>query len=250
MEIETFAPGHAFDAAFRATRFTDWQIDDLLRFWDSHRVSNPSERLLFVLDDQDQASYTSSHAQFTVGLSHFDEAILSDPEKAAYHETYRLTPERHVEVVRNNLAPLVAELSFDLSWENLLPVDEEEIELVLANRNPPITFTSRPLCLHVPVTEPSDAIIGAPNGYFAGDLTPAQNYVLAEHLRTEHGYELMGLGSFLIAFVRAEPASFKQAKAALDSIGWMYARWDEDTAERLTNEVLGSRVLVLSYRGS
>ncbi len=175
---------------------------------------------------------------------------MSAEELATYNETYRLTPERHVEVIKNNLDPVVAELSFDQTWSQLLPIDEEEVELLLANRNPAITFTGRPLCLHVPVPYPTDAIVGAPNGYFSGDLTPAQNYVLAEHMRTEHGYELLGLGSFLIAFVRPEPATVTEAKAALDSVGWMYQGWNEAAAQELAEQVSGSRVLVLSYRGA
>ena len=119
-----------------------------------------------------------------------------------------------------------------------------------------LAFGQTALALHVPVTHPSEALFGAPNGYFLGDLTPAQNFVLAEHLRINHAYELMGLGASLIDFIRADPADKDDVAAVLDSVAWLYRDWNDTSGEwhdpvpGLKASATGSRLLFLGYSGA
>lgn len=251
--MQSLSPNEGFEAAFSATRFSDWQLNDLLVFWDNHHAHTSEERLLFILDDKKQAAYTS-FCVLTSGprLGRFDMTALTPQDLAEFNERNHLSPHRQAAVVRANLKPLLTDLNFDGTWASI----SLDCDLVATNRDPALAFGQTALALHVPVTHPSEALFGAPNGYFTGDLTPAHNFVLAEHLRLNHAYELMGLGANLIGFIRPEPADEDDVAAVLESVAWLYCGWNDTSGEwhdpvpGLMASIVGSRLLFLSYRGA
>ena len=88
-----------------------------------------------------------------------------------------------------------------------------------------------------------------PNGYFSDDLSPMQNYLLAELLRTEFGLELFGLGSFLAGYLRTEPFSRAEAKELVERVRDLLYELSDAGATKWVEATIGRRWFVLSYCG-
>lgn len=249
MKIEVRAPGTHWSSDVGGYRITEWSdVDELLAFRDERRVAEPATQLLFVLDDGGQAAYTSGHACDMHKLCPIDPEALPADERALYEEGGRLTAERWASVVVPRLRALAEEstLSFDVQ---LISIADSDVALLELYRDPSRAFQSPLDCLAVRAAEPSMAIAALPNGYFEDDLTPTQNYLLAEHLRTRFGYEVLGLGSYLAAYVREKPVSADEAHAIVESVRGLYGMSDTLAAE-WARAITGLRWLLLSYRGN
>lgn len=228
-------------------------LEELFEFRENERMKHPGWQLLFVLDDQGQADYTSMHAVNSLGLDVPDMTTMSTNERELYENELILSPQRWSYAVQENLRKNieVEQADFSLFRQELLPVDSEEIELVEAYKNPMVEVFCEPLrCHRIETNDPSMAVAAHPNGYFAGDLSPGQNYILAEHLRKTYSYEIVGLGSFFAAYVRAEPLTTSQAAELINSIAIMYMPTDPTVTARWVEAATDQRWLLLHYRGS
>lgn len=249
MKIEVRAPGTHWSSDVGGYRITEWRdVDELLAFRDERRAAEPEAQLLFVLDNAGQAAYTSGHTRDKHELRPIDPDELPANERSVYEEKGRVTAERWASVAVPRLRALVddATLTFDAQ---LIPIDDGDIDLLGLYRDPSDVFQSPLDCLSIRAAEPSMAIAALPNGYFRGDLTPMQNYLLAERLRTRFGYEVLGLGSYLAAYIREEPVDTDEAQAIIESVRALYTMSDGLAAE-WARAIHGLRWLLLSYRGS
>lgn len=249
MKIEARAPGTHWSSDLGGSRITDWtDVDALLAFRDERRAADPTSQLLFILDDGGQAAYTSGHACDTHALLRVDVDSLPPAEFELYDKDARVTPERWASLVIPQLRDLAANTTLSFR-QQLIPIDDPDIELLSLYQNPKAVFGAPLDCLTIAADEPSMAIAALPNGYFEGDLTPMENYLLAEHLRTGFGYEVLGLGSFLAAYVRDDALAADEAQAVVESVRGLYKMSDGLAAE-WARLITGERWFLLSYRGS
>lgn len=233
----------------RGYKISDWStVDELLAFRDEKRSADPATQLLFILDDPNQAEYTSYHAVDTHDLKDVSPNDLPPDERAVYEEKYDLTEARVRSLVAAALLRLADNTTFDVD-QRLIPIDAEEVELLEAYENPQRAFGSPAYCLETPGEEPSLAIAALPNGYFRGDLDPGENYLLAEQLRQSFGYEIVGLGSCLAAYVRPEPVNLDEAKEVVASVAGLYMKFNDEHAAAWAAATADRRLFLLHYRG-
>lgn len=231
-------------------RLTGWQnLDELLRFRDEHRARVPGEQLLLIIDDHGQAAYTAGHSMEANGLKEVDESALSDEERVLFEEHFRLTPQRWADTVVPALRTAALETTL-VFGQQLTPIDNEDIDL-LAMYDDLGGVIQEPLeCAVIASDQPSMAIAALPNGYFQGDLSPMDNYLLAEKLRTDFGYEIVGLGAMFVLYARDEPVGAELAAEVVGAVRDLYAGMTADLAAAWVAKLTGLRWLLLSYSGA
>jgi hypothetical protein len=220
-----------------------------LTFRDQQRRDDPSTQLLYVLDDRTQAEYTSMHVMNRDALDRPHLALMSPEERHRYEHQLELTPSRWTETITRNLGPRIQQASLSDAVGRLRALDDEEIRLIERYDDPTAVFESPLHCATISASEPSMAIAAQPNGYFQGDLSPAENYLLAEQLRIEFGFELLGLGSFLAAYVRPEPCTLSETTAVVESIRFLYRDMTDTVARRWALAAANRRWFLLHYEG-
>ena len=249
MKVEAFSPSEYGKPG--GWWLSDWAaVDDILKFRDRQCQAQPGRRVLCVLDDQAQAHYTSGHA---IGKHNLDlpyEAQLTAEELERFESDAILTPERWANTVTTRLMKLASEASLDATAGRLIPINSADVGLLDIYRHPDRAFTTPLKCYAIHADNPSLSIAALPNGYFTDDLTPVENYLLAEQMRTRFGYEILGLGSFLAAFVRPEPLSEAGVSKVISSVRDMYMGMTDELAAEWAATAANRRWFLLSYRGS
>jgi len=205
-------------------------IDDLLDFRDDVRSESPGTQLLYITDDFDQATYQSSHA-------------------ADMYLPAALDLREHSTLMTAWLQRQLVGATLDLD-DKLIPIDDSSIDLFGLLDDPSRLFRAPLRVLRIETDHPSMAIAAMPNGYFHGDLTPAQNYLLAERMRRNFGLEIFGLGSDSAVYCRAEPISAAEAHAVVGSVKEMYRGMTDELAAQWATRTVGARWFLLSYRGA
>lgn len=205
--------------------------DELLGWRDRLRAANPTLQTLFILDDEDQASYQSSHATSDLWLTGEEDLSEFSAIMVAW--------------LRSELDDATLELDSKLTG-----IGDRDINLLHSLEDYDTVFPSPLGCLLVESVDPSMAIAALPNGYFLGDLTPAQNYLLAEQLRAQFGLEVFGLGASFAAFCRPEVLSTAEAAAVVGSVKDMYYDMTDELADEWAAKTVGRRWFLLSYRGA
>lgn len=230
---------------------SDWEtVDQLLDFRDTRKLETPDQQLLFILDDIHQASYTSMHATTSGELDSVPDGYLTEDEQASYDSECKISLAQRTKIVIGNLTASIEQTTLDLNSGNLIPIDEDEVDLVNLHNQTSYVFNSPALCKKIVASDPSMAIAAHPNGYFADDLNPAENYLLAEHMRNNFGYEILGLGSFLAAYVRPEPFDKGEVTTVIESIRGLYMEMTDEKVAQWANIAADRRWFLLSYRGS
>lgn len=225
-------------------------VDELFAFRDERRAHAPENQVLFILDDQGQAQYTSMHASNAKGLDSPDQSLMTAEEWHTYEHELILTPQRYAETLVTNLRACAADSDLANASGRLLPIDAEEIGLVAAHRDRNNVFQDPLLCLSIRGEKAADAIAALPNGYFSGDLDPGENYLVAEQLHEQFDYEILGLGSYLAAYVRPEPFDQAQVTQVIESVRHLYQGLDDDGVAAWAAAAAGRRWFLTHYRGS
>ena len=209
---------------------TNWaDVDELLDLRTELRSQIPGAQPLFVIDDAGQASYTRGHRTQDVGF-------IGEED----HHEFSAIMVRWLEGEN-------AQDTFEFD-EPLIPIDDASIDLLGHLDDPDRVFVDPLHCWVVESPDPSMAIAAFPNGYFLGDLSPAQNYLLAEKLRQTHGLKLFGLGARFAAFCRADPISADEAKQVVGAVRHMYAEMTDELAAQWAEKTAGRRWFLVSYR--
>lgn len=210
---------------------SDWEsIDELLDFRNDDREESPGTQLLYITDDFGQALYQSGHA-----TNLFLPSALDLREYSA--------------IMVGWLRRQLVDATLDVDSE-LIPIDDSSIDLLGLLENTDRLFRAPLRCFRIETDDPSMAIAAVPNGYFTGDLTPAQNYLLAEQLRQDFGLEIFGLGSDSAVYCRTDPISAAEADAMVGSVKEMYNGMTETLAEAWAAKTVGERWFLVSYRGA
>lgn len=235
-------------------------FDALRALYAQLQAEHPDKRVLTTLDDPGQAAYTSGHgieSHLLDDIEGYDLSALG-PEcfEDGEHILYLSTP-AEFPIRLANLKARANGVSFDdacgvLYWEGGAvdgPVFPDTVMLepdrALWRGNKNDSFIQ-----FVPVVAAADALAGFPNGYFGCDLTPMQNYAVAQQLETQHGMALMGVGASYLGFVRDEPLTVGEAGALARDIAKLYMEAPADAVERLIEVLTGKDWLLLRYAES
>lgn len=229
-------------------------FDELIEAHRTLAARHPGFLPLFSLDDLSQARYTSGHARHSIDL---DQATPEDiarlPAQCFEKGEYLGYPTTKAEfaICLRNFTALASRSSFEDACAHGLTLDDEAIREWVAYQDDPVALLDPPLCaLLVPVEHSSQALAAFPNGYFSGDLGPAQNHAVARHFTLRHGYELIGVGAAYLGFLRAEPADTAVADAVAEDFCALYNVSEENRqalAPVFAQAISGRRHVWLRY---
>lgn len=176
-------------------------------------------RLLFTLDDEGQAQYTSMHAGMQgVFYLELDDEEETDDDAIAAGEF-----KHHVEQLNNpNHQVGLAACSAKMSVLN----DDGRQALVLINQNPcPVLDRSLSVLAGESDCEPLKLALLL-NGYFQSDFNPFENLALI-HLMADFGFEFMGIGASLLGFIKTDGFDPKRLPDLMDEVAAVYHLTDE-----------------------
>ncbi|MBN8500800.1 MAG: hypothetical protein J0M19_06585 [Sphingomonadales bacterium] len=241
---------------FTATNITS--LDLLLAEIFRLRREFPGHQVVATLDDLQQACYTSGHGtaahdlDSTAGhdLTGLDPKAFTDGEHLGYLSTTSEFPIRYSNLARLAAACALPDLQNKLFWDE----QGADNDLVSINRLP-----DQALQLHleeavlfqlVPGADPGGPIAAFPNGYFASDLSPIENFALACHLHTEYGFRLFGIGSRFLGFDRDEGLSVEAATALSRDLISIYEDVPRQVLSELAQTLTGRQTVFIRYTES
>lgn len=217
------------------------------------QAAHPHYRAFMGFDDVGQADYTSGHVAFGMALEEVEGRDLSryDPARFDPEDPRADCPELFPERLANFMAYIVRENGGIpdgvLSWSDPDVVND----MLSANRDPDGVLSiaqERDFFVQfVPVERAAQVLASFPNGYFHGDLTPAQNYALATRLETECGLQLDGIGSSFLSFGANAPLDEATARTAACIALSLYADAPIDAEGTLTELLAGRDWLLVRY---
>lgn len=255
MEIKPLIPGLTFTEIL----VESYLIEDLTSFselmdvFNKYKTDNSQKTVLITLDNLDQAEYTSTHSIMTNDLDETEGYDLSGLDSACFenneHIGYLSTPTEFF-IRKENFLKRAENIDFSTVCEKGLTIDEDEV-LILKNINlSPFKYLDKRIILKiVPVEEPYLGISGFPNGYFASDLDPFENYALARHLFEKYDYELFGIGASLLGFTRKGSLDKKSAKELIADLSKLY-NCNESVLDVFLEPIHNSNQLFLKYTDS
>lgn len=222
---------------------------ELLRAYDEAPAGHQH---LFTLEDLGQALYTSMHASHYHDLDSGDWLESAGIEPGWLEDGYPredLTVAQRLHIRRLGFLRLLPRTSFDSIFAKDLRLNEESLsELQAANKDLASQLDSECYLLRIPAQRACESLYGFANGYFSCDLSPMENFRLAEHLEDNYGYRLFGLGASLIAFRRTHALDAQQGSTLLDLLVRLYAGEENISQVReLFKDGLGRELLVLRY---
>lgn len=230
-------------------------FEELRAILRDHQAAHPDCCVFMGFDDVGQADYTSMHVSFGMELDDLEGRDLSGYDSSKYdaEDPQADCPELFPERLANFMAYVGREeVSIPegaLSWSDTDVVND----VLSANRDPDAVCTiakERDFFIQfAPVDRPAKVLASFPNGYFHGDLTPAQNYALAERLHRDFGLKLDGIGSAFLSFGADAPLDGETAQAAASAILSLYSDVPEGAAEDLAALMTGRDWVLLRYTG-
>ncbi|MBV7563121.1 hypothetical protein [Pseudomonas sp. sia0905] len=207
---------------------------------------------LFTLEDLGQALYTSMHASHYHDLDSGDWLLAAGIDPSWLQDGYPredLSLEQRLHIRRLGFLRLLPQTSFDSIFDKDLRLNEDSLsELQAANNDLVSQLDSECYLLRIAAQRAYESLYGFANGYFSCDLSPMENFRLAEHLEDNYGYRLFGLGASLIAFRRTRALDAQQASMLLDLLVRLYAGEENISQVRaLFRDSLERELLVLRY---
>lgn len=252
MEIKQLIPGQTKRTLLYETYYIKEpaSIEALVDTYKTYRDNNPGKTVLLTLDDLGQAEYTSTHATINYNLDDTEGHDLTGIDAACFedgdHLGYLSTPSEFY-IRKANFLKQAQAVSFSDSCAKGMTIDEDEIELLEAINENPLSYIQQQLLLKiVPVERSYEAISGFPNGYFTADLNPFENYALARHLSEKYGFELLGIGASLLGFIRETPLEAEQAAALIADLAKLYNTAAEEL-RNLQDQLEENELLFLKY---
>ncbi|MCH1923617.1 hypothetical protein L9G74_04625 [Shewanella sp. C32] len=250
------APHERVDLCCDYYRLTDYQsFDEVLAFYEQQRAAEPDHQWLLTLDDLAQADYTSCHACLSHDLD--DVRTLSTALDLSHLPATRFEDGKHVGYVtlpaemiirQTNFQQRLAETSFEQVIErNIGFTTDYEVDFLRANQQPLSVIDDVILLIKVPVSEPLEALLGLPNGYFSSDLSPMESYRLAERLQRDFGYRLLGVGASYLGFYQTRALTGADVTQLLMLMQQVYRDITPEQLQQVEQVVTHQPLLLLSY---
>jgi len=229
-------------------------LNEIADFVQNTCKNHPEHVLLATLDDTDQGFYTCGHSIMSNDLNNTDDYDLSglptelfeDGEHCGY-----LKSKEEFFIRKGNFQKNVT----DLSIESLLKKrwwsgDTEPVPSLLSPKSKStLSRENRSYVQIVDVENGYEAIAAFPNGYFADDYDPFENYTLAKHLFDNFGFKLFGIGSIYLGFMRDDPLDDGTNQKLAEFIAKLYDNYkDEISHQNLIADLLSSQtVFYIAY---
>lgn len=254
MELE-FESGPSED--FLCDRYRVLSLADTADFVATYRAlkaAKPDCSFLLTLDDLGQACYTSMHAKQRYDLDHTEGHDLStlDPDcfEDGEHQGW-LTTRQELFIRRGNIEARLGQASLaDVVGKGITLFDASVEEFISANESILNCVDEDAFLLEVELPHSYQAIYAFPNGYFTDDLNPFENVVLARHMADEFGYELVGMGASLVAFLPEQALDEETCSRLVAFLESVYAAsWDGQVPRLVRQYVEAGGLLVLRYIG-
>ena len=173
----------------------------LLQIMDEKRAAHPGAGMLTTLDHVGQAFYTSGH---TIDANELDPA-LDDDVVISEDDTLPL-PDFATRLDR--LVKAAETVTLDQISNRLWWTGEDRLSFFALQDEPDAILDREHVYIQaVPVSRAWEMMAAFPNGYFHGDFSPMENFVLARHLEEAFGYGLFGIGASYIGFRRTSSFS-------------------------------------------
>lgn len=185
----------------------------------------PGHKVLAVLDDPNQALYTNMHAcmKHDLDADDFDAQL----------DLFRTKPKPKFEALKGRL-----------SWFD----DEDYPSPLRVTQDTKLIVDEEVLLFLVPVAKASEMIAAFPNGYFAGDLDPFENFALADHLARSYGLQLMGMGASYMALRKNAPLTDEECQQISRDVLSIYgADADPKKLMSFAKNIGSSQFLALRY---
>ena len=252
MDIKPLSAGVSFNQILFESYLIEGltSFNELLDVYSTYKKENPDKTIILTLDDLDQAEYTSTHSTMSNDLDEIEGYDLSGLDKTCFengeHIGYLSTPSEFF-ILKENFFKQTESIDFSSVCEKGLTIDESEVSILEKINLLPFEYLDKRIILKiVPVEKPYQGISGFPNGYFASDLNPFENYALAKHLFKKYDFELFGIGASLLAFIRKDRLDKEQVKELLSDFSKLY-NCSETILERLSESMQNSKQLFLKY---
>lgn len=222
------------------------------------RQDHPDFKILASLDDLGQACYTAGHGTDANELDDIEGHDLSGLDPAAFedgdHRGYLTTPSefpiRLANLRKRADSVALADIAGLLDWETT--GDANDCITINSDPNAALNIARERdvIFQFVPVSSPAETIAAFPNGYFASDLNPMQNLVLARHLEAKYGLLLFGIGSRFLGFRREQPLDEITEQALAAELAAFYAGTPPEAVNPLAGLLAGRDWLLIRYTES
>jgi len=244
--------------------FTMWEVAEFIR---THQKDWPDHRLFGVLEDIDQAFYTSGHSLMANDLDEIDPETQDGLHPSSFESLAPGEPEEFYGLSHPSEFPIRHRMFMEFvsdkdpkSWQGRLSWSEggEACPSLLCG-NPARPDMEgwgwprdkRSFVMQVPVPQACEAVSAFVNGYFNSDLQPHENYFLAKALEDKFGLKLFGFGASYAGYMRETPLSDKDAKALAVFLAPLYSAMpDNNLVGRIETIAAGQHTLFLAYTNS
>ena len=235
---------------YRIHDLTD--INELLDEIQVLSQKNQGYRFIMTLDDIGQASYTSMHSKMSNGLDGGQWLAKENIDPSWMDGNFLrddLNFEQKFLIRRLGFKYGLSTVQFADIFKKILFLDDDsKEEIIESNQNPLAIVDEEVYLLKVPVENSYEAIYSFPNGYFKCDLSPFENYRLAEHLEKEYGFRLFGMGASYISFIKGPDFDVKKIDSILELLSKIYLEnEDEEFIDFMRLSITNRDVLTLRY---
>jgi len=181
-------------------------LNEIEKFVRAECKQHPKDILLATLDDPDQAFYTCGHSIMSHDLNNTDGYDLKSLPPHQFedgeHIGYLRTPEEFFIRKKNFLKNVEGKSLSDLSQKRCWSGITDPVPSLLVPKTVySLSRENRSYIQIVNVETCYEALAAFPNGYFADDCDPFQNYILAKHLYKKFGFKLFGVGATYLGFM-------------------------------------------------
>ncbi len=226
---------HNIFSGYKLTQIESY--DELIDFYQMCLEKYPKHQPLLVIDNIDQAFYTSGHALEQWGVSE------SEVKPKKYFHSLR---------AKNYFKALYACLKADLEkvelehlHEEIMPLHSEEIELLeIINEPKYMVRGGKAYCFLVPTRDNKLAFLGMPQGYFG--LEPAKVFTYIDFIEKNIDVRFVGLGADLLYFTCKERMTEVLTNKLVETIKpFHYAT--EGEHEQFAHAMVGKTNLIIPH---
>jgi len=216
----------------------NFTIDDIAAFVRDKRAQHPNHKLLGILDDFDQACYTSAHA-CSNHLREDEIEDLWDEDTDTSKLTFEIREKQFKKLLNEDTSEAPPKTLF---WF------EDQVEFSNIKTSP-WTFRETFSYVHiVPVKSASQTLMEFPNGYFTSDYSPFQNFRLAEYLENNFSFELFGIGASYLGFERHDVLQDSELESLVNFLESLYINADASVIrDHLYKKLEGQRTFYFRY---
>lgn len=225
-------------------------FDELIEVYQTYKQNNFDKTIILTLDDLGQAEYTSVHSIHLNDLDETEGYDLSGLDKVCFedgeHLGYLSTPPEFF-IRKENFLKQTKDIGFASVCDRELTIDEDEISILEKINQSPFEYLDEQIILKiVPVEKSYEGICGFPNGYFSSDLNLFENYALAKHLFEKYDFELFGIGTSFLGFIRNENLEENKLKELIIDLSKLY-NTTESAFDDFVEIIKNNNYLFLKY---